>query len=193
MKCDQVKTFLPVLAAQGLEPEHATRLHRHVDGCVVCRTGFERARKLRAILRLKQHEQPPSFFYQNFVSEFHQRLYASAMQRSSWWDRIRDALDTGRRADIILRTSYAVTAFAAVLLGVYTSHLSVKSSLLREQALQQPPSRTVTAAASRQSALSHAPWSDVVWSSESSERKTVYVLDRVAYKPATHGSSFLAF
>ncbi len=183
--CKKVQRLLPMFAGESLEKIYADQIHAHLSNCSSCQSHFEKTRKLRSVLALKQHEQPDDFFFRNYLSEFHRRLYRDMLQPRSLWRKIGDALGMNQRLDLVLR-GVGIGVFATVaiiILSLYSVHLS-KTSFVRQAkwaSIQSPETKVPLAT------------SDFVLGDNLSNQKTTYVLDRVSYNLRAHESSTLTF
>ncbi len=74
--------------------------------------------KLAGLLRLKQHEQPPADYFENFLEEFHHRQRASLMQQGSLsllWERLGTWVQGLRRPAVIWSAAGAYAAIIALV------------------------------------------------------------------------------
>ena len=88
MDCRKAQSLFDDLTDGRLAEAVARELQRHVAECSDCRVASQRAARLQQLLTLKRHEQPSPVYFDNFLSEFHQRLEAETAPRVSLWDRI---------------------------------------------------------------------------------------------------------
>jgi hypothetical protein len=88
MDCSKAQRLLDDLTEGRLSEAVARQLQRHVEECTDCRVASQRAARLQQLLALKRYEQPSPVYFNNFLSEFHQRLEAETAPRVSLWDRI---------------------------------------------------------------------------------------------------------
>ena len=185
ISCKKVYQLLPRLAAESLEKDGTEQIHAHVKSCPSCQGHLEKTRKLRAILALKQYEQPGEFFFRTYLSEFHRRLYRDMLQPRSLGRKIKDALGLNQRLDLVLRgVGIGIFASVAMLtLSFYITDLS-KSSFSHQTNWVSNESRKTTIPSAT---------SDFVLSDNISSQKTVYVLDRVSYNLKAHESPTLTF
>ncbi|MDW8345219.1 MAG: hypothetical protein RMM51_12125, partial [Verrucomicrobiae bacterium] len=82
LTCNQVRFYSETFTAEQLDANLAAAVQRHLSECTDCRVQHHRTRRVVALLQLKRHEQPPPGYFENFLTEFHQRLAAS--QPTGW-------------------------------------------------------------------------------------------------------------
>ncbi len=190
MTCDTVRPYLSLIAAGSLESSHARRVDEHLGECADCQASLAKTRKLRSLLALKRHEQPDEFFMRTFTAEFHRRVCSEMVQKPSFRQKLTELISIARQRMGIVHYSSAA-ALAVLVLSVFVVHISTsgissespKGTVIAQAASVSTEDRSVVAVESRHNELVLA----------TGQPKSVYVLDRVQYEPATHGSVVLAF
>src|SRR5882724_4141550 len=92
MDCQKTQQLFDGLTQGRLAPEIATQVHRHLADCTDCRMIEQRGARLQRLLALKRYERPAPEYFDNFLSEFHDRLRAET-QQVSWWERALRGVD----------------------------------------------------------------------------------------------------
>jgi len=185
MTCDSIRPFLSTL--DSLDVAHAGRVNGHLAACPDCRGEVVRIRKLRNLIALKRHEKPDEFFLRTFNESFHRRLVSEMAQKPSFRVKFAELAGIVRERFGLIPLSSA--AIALVAITVFMVHISApmkdapKPAVVAKAAPAPQADRSVVEVESRLNQL-------VVASRQS---KNIYVLDRVQYEPATHGSTVLAF
>lgn len=188
MKCDTVRPQLPSYAAGNLGSAETAGVDTHLAGCPECRGGLAATRKLRALLAFKRREQPDEFFFRTFLTDFHRRLISDMAHRRTPGSRVRDLLDAlGVPGSLAARLAYG-GAFAIFILSVALVHHSMNRPSMAPVAQQAEP-----APAGPSVVEIDSKFNQLVLAENQGAPKSVYVLDRVAYKPAHHGSDVIEF
>jgi hypothetical protein len=192
MKCEKARTLFPVLAAKRLQGSEKIEVESHLTDCPSCATALEKTRKLQALLSLKRLEKPDEFFFRNYVPEFHRRLYTDVVQERSrsFWTKLREAFS------FEIQGAFALQSVAAILLlGI----LGFGYHLYSPSAAQKINTSPEVAQISSASAVSGASvvevdsrFNELVLANPSG-KSSIFVLDRVAYKPSNHGPVVLQF
>ena len=194
MNCKKARTYLPSLAASGFEGRTGKRVADHLTQCPDCQMSFEKTRKLQALLALKRHEQPDEFFFRTYVSEFHRRLCSEMIRRKPFWSVLQTIFEPAIRATRVLGATLSLAAAMVILLGLYSSHVTTESNRIQQARNRESQTHRVAAVETTSTFPKIHPVSnDIVWNNNSSDQKTVYVLDRVANTPAAHESVVLTF
>lgn len=192
-KCQKVRSFFPLFLAQNLDECDSKLVKLHLDQCPNCQKSLEKSRNLRTLLSLKRYEQPGEFFFRTYVSEFHRRICSEVLQKNSIWFRLREVFSAqiGAVHWMIRAVSYSA-GLAVILLSLYTAHLSMKNSVSESAFARRVQMDHDGKLSPVVDVTSHT--SDLVLASDnSSGRASVYVLDRVDYKPSTHAPILLSF
>jgi hypothetical protein len=84
MNCRQTQQLFDDLARNRLDESTAERVRGHLADCTDCRVGMQKQARLIRLLSLKNHEQPPTAYWDGFLDEFHRRLDADAASESLW-------------------------------------------------------------------------------------------------------------
>jgi hypothetical protein len=179
MKCEKARTFFPVLAVNRLQGSEKSEVEHHLKNCNSCSASLEKTRKLQALLSLKRHEQPDELFMRNFVSDFHRRLYADVVQersRSTLWTRISEMFSFDISLIRVGQSFAALMILGVIAFQFYPAKSSQNGSISKND-------ESVVEVESRFKELVVANNSD----------SSIYVLDRVAYKPSNNGPVVLQF
>jgi hypothetical protein len=186
MKCEKARTFFPILAAQRLQGSDKTEVELHVSGCPECTTALEKTRKLQSLLGLKKHEQPDEFFLRTYVSEFHRRLYTEVVQERSlgFWSKMVEKFSFQISWPIAAQTLAVILVLGTIGHHFYFSSSSPAAVAMFKNFSKLTKTDSVVEVESRVNEL-------VV--SNKSDQNSVYVLDRVSYKPSNNGSVVLQF
>lgn len=182
MDCKKAQALYDDLADGLIAEPLATELRRHLDECTDCRVLRQRAVRLRQLLALKRHEQPPPVYFDNFVAEFHRRLAAEAL-RPSGWQRLVEAV----RPEVTPIWRYGLAGVCAAVLALgfaWQAYRTVPSA--------SPPKPVATVAPAPAAPLP-APVTPlpVAWHTEVSQPQ--YVLERIAITPASYETASVRF
>jgi len=116
MDCRNTKQLLHDFADGRLAESVARDVQRHMAECSDCRVFQQRDMHLQQLLAVKRHEMPGAAYFDNFLSEFHQRLVAETAPRPSFWQQLCERLNIQPVPK--LRLSYAHALGAAFALAL---------------------------------------------------------------------------
>ena len=200
MNCKKAQRLYDELADGRLPETQASELRRHVADCTDCRVTQQRAARLQQLLALKQYEQPPVAYFNNFLGEFHRRLDAD-QARGRWWERWASQL-TLESAPI---WRYGLATAAVVLLagGVYWQAGQQMNSVARADPGHAPAAAPIRLAAATEPLLPidtpraapHLASSGpvIVPVADNGPGAPRYVLDRISVTPASYEAGNIRF
>ena len=93
MDCKKAQRLFDDLSRERLASGLATEVRQHLADCTDCRVLEQRMARLQRLLALKRHEHPSPEYFENFLSEFHNRLLAETQPRPRWWERALGGID----------------------------------------------------------------------------------------------------
>ncbi len=193
MKCDKIQIHLPLYAAGHLESGEAPAVRSHLDGCPDCRASLAKTMRLRSLLAFKRHEQPDEFFFRTYLTEFHRRLISDMSKQTTFWSRAREAFARWEFGDSLPRLAYGA-AFAVFVLSLYLAHVAMQSGTAVTVAQQHDSGKSAVVASAGPSVVEiDSNFNHLVLAENHPGKNSVYVLDRVAYKPSNHGSDVIEF
>src|SRR5277367_1992103 len=117
MNCKKAQQLFEDLTQERLAPTTATQVRRHLADCTDCRVFEQRAGRLQRLLTLKRYERPSPEYFDNFLSEFHDRLLAEARQ-AGWWERVLGRVDGFLAAESMRVWRYSFTSAMGVAMVV---------------------------------------------------------------------------
>ena len=100
--------------------------------------------QLRAVLRLKRYEQPPSGYFDQLLSDLHRRQRTQLLNQPLWrigWERLQTFFGEHSMGSI----SYAATMAALLVLGIGSIGLLTPGAAPTAPGIQSPLAGTTTA------------------------------------------------
>ena len=127
MDCQKTQQLLDDLAHERLAPSIATQVRQHLADCTDCRVLEQRAVRLQRLLALKRYERPSSGYFDNFLSEFHDRVLAEA-RRIGWWERALGRMDDFFAAEAMRVWRYSFTSALGVAAAVGLAWMGLRQT-----------------------------------------------------------------
>jgi hypothetical protein len=188
MRCEKVSRHLPALVADQMDSREAVSVRKHLANCPDCAKSFEKTKSLRSLLSLKRHEKPDEFFLRNFVPEFRRRLCLEVIQKPSKWERMQELWAAFWTPSVFMRTVRysAVVLVTLIIASVYFNRESSAPMVATHRASTTVSEESIVEVESSINQLAVA-------NLQSGSKESVYVMDRIEYQPATHGSRIFTF
>lgn len=192
MNCQKIRQLLPAFAAQGLEGSNEHKVKAHLDHCADCKGSLAKTQKLRALLALKQHEQPDEFFFRTYLSEFHRRLYSQILQKPSFLGKLNEIFLWNRPARFLWRVSSAVLMLVLTM-SFYMTYVTAPNHSTEFLSSGDDTVRQNIGIATRAPSVVEVEsrFNQLVLADKPSH--SIYVLDRLNYEPSTRASAILQF
>ena len=219
MDCKKAQPLFDDLSQDRLDSETALQVRQHLADCTDCRVLAQRAARLQRLLALKRYERPAPHYLDNFLSEFHSRLWAET-QRAPWWEHALESIDSLLVVGTMRLWRYGIASAMGVAVVVGVMWMSVRQTNTPDAAadptavagspLVLADTQVPASHAAPDTILASVPTSmpavsdndqvvtpggmDLVAGSARAEYTTPrYVLDRVAVMPASYEVSSLHF
>src|ERR1017187_787551 len=116
MNCQKAQQLLDDLTHERLAPATAAQVRQHLADCTDCRVMEQRTGRLQRVLALKRYERPAPEYFDNFLSEFHDRLLTEARQ-VGWWERALGRVDDFLAAESMRVWRYSFCSALGVAAG----------------------------------------------------------------------------
>src|ERR1017187_4515505 len=113
MNCQKAQQLLDDLTHERLAPATAAQVRQHLADCTDCRVMEQRTGRLQRVLALKRYERPAPEYFENFLSEFHDRLLTEARQ-VGWWERALGRVDDFLAAELMRVWRYSFSSALGV-------------------------------------------------------------------------------
>jgi len=127
MNCQKTQQLFDDLAHERLTPATAAQVRQHLADCTDCRVLEQRSSRLQRLLALKRHERPAPGYFDNFLSEFHDRLLTEARQ-VGWWERALGRVDDFLAAESMRVWRYSFTSAVGVALVVGLTWMGLRQT-----------------------------------------------------------------
>lgn len=128
MNCSKAQQLFDELSRDRLPEQLSRQLHQHLDDCTDCRVMEQRAARLQRLLALKRHEHPAPEYFDNFLSEFHNRLRTETRERVGVWERIIAQMENALTVKPGHAWRYGFAGAMATVLAVGTVWMGVHQS-----------------------------------------------------------------
>ena len=213
MNCQKAQQLLDDLTHERLAPATAAQVRQHLADCTDCRVMEQRTGRLQRVLALKRYERPAPEYFDNFLSEFHDRLLTEARQ-VGWWERALGRVDDFLAAESmrVWRYSFSSALGVAAVVGLTwmglrqtsdpavvasDSTVAASSSLADADTMLPPPHSTPSTIVAALPSLSPVASVDyqpasmgsvvlVPTSAHMDSSVPRYVLDRISVTPASY-------
>ena len=213
MNCQKAQQLFDDLTHERLAPATAAQVRQHLADCTDCRVMEQRTGRLQRVLALKRYERPAPEYFDNFLTEFHDRLLAKVRQ-VGWWERALGSVDDFLAAESMRVWRYSFTSALGVAAVVGLTWMGLRqtgdpavvasdptvaasSSLADADAMLPPPHSTPSTIVASLPSLSPATSADyqpasvgnvvlVPTSAHADSSAPRYVLDRISITPASY-------
>jgi hypothetical protein len=213
MNCQKAQQLFDDLTHERLAPATAAQVRQHLADCTDCRVMEQRTGRLQRVLALKRYERPAPEYFDNFLTEFHDRLLAKVRQ-VGWWERALGSVDDFLAAESMRVWRYSFTSALGVAAVVGMTWMGLRqtgdpavvasdptvaasSSLADADAMLPPPHSTPSTIVASLPSLSPATSADyqpasvgnvvlVPTSAHADSSAPRYVLDRISITPASY-------